>query len=174
MQQLSKLSKFFLYTAAVFCFIWLGSYLSRIFLHYYIFQGTHFELNSYITNENIAGVLQGQAPAVVITTIAYPAFFLLFLLFIITSKLSFRINGWLFISTALLFVTMPFEAVLMYKFDRPFLQAVFFGGKVDGWYLKDLIQKRFELFSSFPIIEILVVSAMIFFFMFRPLMKRSQ
>jgi hypothetical protein len=167
MEKLNKISKIFLFLFAASGAIWLGSYITRLSLFYQIFQPTEFILKDYVNDLNIAGIFQTLIAAVSINLIFYIVMIITFVLFIITSKLNLKYNGWLFISTVLILISLPFELYLM-LIDYKFVMIVF-NGNFDSKEVLDLVIKRFTVLSSFPIVEILSYFAVIYLFLFQPL-----
>lgn len=171
MQKLNKFSKIFLFIFAVGGVIWLGSYITRLTLFYRLFQEEQFALREYITEQNLFVILQILLSAVSINIIFYPLMITAFFLFVISSKLNLRQNGWLFISLLIVVITLPFELYLMiidYKIFILITNAVF-----NSKEAVNLIVKRFTVLGSFSIIEMLSFFSIIYLFMFQPLIKNT-
>lgn len=167
MNKLSKISKLFLYLFVASGVVWLGSYITRLSLFYQIFQPTKFALKEFITNQNLTGIFQTLIAAVSINHIFYLVMIVTFILFIITSKLNLKLNGWLFISTLLILISLPFELYLMLVDFK--LVMMVFNGNFESEEVLKLVIKRFTVLSSFPIVEILSYFAVIYLFLFQPL-----
>lgn len=172
MNKLSKISKIFLFLFVVSGAIWLGSYITRLSLFYQIFQPEEFALKEFVSDQNIAGIFQTLIAAVSINLIFYLVMIIAFVLFLITSKLSLKLNGWLFISTVLIFISLPFELDLM-LIDYKLVMMVF-NGNFDSKEILNLVVKRFTVLSSFPIVEILSYFAVIYLFLFQPLKSTNR
>lgn len=172
MNKLSKISKIFLFLFVVSGAIWLGSYITRLSLFYQIFQPEEFALKEFVSDQNIAGIFQTLIAAVSINLIFYLVLIIAFVLFLITSKLSLKLNGWLFISTVLIFISLPFELYLM-LIDYKLVMMVF-NGNFDSKEILNLVVKRFTVLSSFPIVEILSYFAVIYLFLFQPLKSTNR
>ena len=167
MNKLSKISKISLFLFVVSGAVWLGSYITRLSLFYQIFQPAEFLLKEFINDQNLTGIFQTLIAAVTINIIFYIVMIVTFILFILTSKLNLKQNGWLFISTVLIFISLPFELYLMvidYK-----LVIMVFNGNFNSQEVLKLVIKRFTVLSSFPIVEILSYFAVIYLFLFQPL-----
>lgn len=172
MQKLNKFSKIFLFIFAVGGVIWLGSYITRLTLFYRLFQEEQFALREYITEQNLFVILQILLSAVSINIIFYPLMITAFFLFVISSKLNLRQNGWLFISLLIVVITLPFELYLMiidYKIFILITNAVF-----NSKEAVNLIVKRFTVLGSFSIIEMLSFFSILYLFMFQPLTKNTN
>jgi hypothetical protein len=167
MNKLSKIAKIFLFLFVASGAIWLGSYITRLSLFYQIFQPSEFVLKEFVTNQNIAGIFQTLIAGVSINLIFYIVMIISFVLFLFTSKLNLKLNGWLFISTVLIFVSLPFELYLM-LIDYKLVMMVL-NDNIDSQEVLNLVVKRFAVLSSFPIVEILSYFAVIYLFLFQPL-----
>lgn len=172
MQKLNKFSKIFLFLFGVGGVIWLGSYITRLTLFYRLFQEEQLVLREYITEQNLFVILQILMSAISINMIFYPLMTIAFFLFVISSKLNLRQNGWLFISLVIIVITLPFEISLMiidYRILILITNDVFNSNEATN-----LIVKRFTVFSSFSIIEILSFFSILYLFMFQPLTKNTN
>jgi len=172
MENLSKLAKFFLFLTIVAFAMWFGSYITRITLSLQLFHGTHFELKDIVLKSNFDSIVLTLAPAIAISVISYFSLIVFYLLFVFTSKLKMKLNGWLFISTILILTTAPFELFLIFKYDKPFVDTAFWGSANAQFYLQ-LIIDRFSKLGSFPIIEIFSFLAVAYLFLFRPFRKKA-
>ena len=170
MKNLNKFSSYILYITCLSGAIWLGSYITRLYVTYRLFQEKDFVLKGYITPQNLDGILSTLLPAFWITLVAYSVFFIFFILFLVTAKLSLKNNGWLFIITVIIFLTFPFEAYLMsidYKVVGLLTSDAFNSAEV-----LNFIIERFKVFSSFPVIEIFCYFAVIYLIIFQLLTKK--
>lgn len=169
MKNLSKFSRLLLFIACLSGSLWLGSYMTRLFITYRLFEDTDFILKPYYNTTNLSEVLLTLFPAFMSTLILYSIFVIFFVLFLIVTKPNLKQNGWLFIITLLVLVTFPFEVYLMnidYKIILLINSDSFNPNEVI-----ELIKDRFKVFSSFPVIEIFCYFAVIFLIIFRPLTK---
>ncbi len=167
MKNLKTLPKILLFFVVLSGALWLGSYFTRLIISYQVFEGTDFTLRNYVNDQNLAGILKSFQPAVISTLILYYIFIISYILFIITSKISLKENGWLFIISIIILLTLPFEIYLStidYKMIV-LLNTINFNPKD----VLDLVIQRFKIFSSFPVIEIFCFGAIVFFFLFQPL-----
>ena len=151
--------------------IWLGVYILRMFISYVLFD---VDMNLVINPDmqNINGYLLAFTPAVNTTFIVYAIFITTFTLFVITSKISLKENGWLFIITLIVYITLPYEVYLM-TIDYKIILQLDFAAAVDSNYIISLIRDRFENLSSFPVIIILSYCSAYFFLIFKPLMRKK-
>lgn len=167
MNDLNKASKVSLFIFVVSGIIWLGSYITRLSMLYQLFQPNTLVLKDSIKINELNSLFQIIGTAIGLSIGSYIIMILAFSLFLFLSKIKFKSNGWLFISAVLIFLTMPFEIYLMsidYKIIIIMTQESFAPDSVLA-----LVVKRFNILSSFPIIEILSYIAVIYLFIFQPL-----
>jgi hypothetical protein len=89
-----------------------------------------------------------------------------FTIFLLTSDFKLKENGWLFIIAAIIYITLPFEAILLindYKLVVLFLNEQFGSEKVI-----ELITDRQYRLNSFPIILILSYLSIPYLLIFKP------
>lgn len=170
MRNLNKSAKTFLYIFVLSGILWLGAYLLKLFLLYYLFEEKNFVLKHYLNAQNLPGILSSYLPLFATPMVLFIVFLLFFILFLFTSKINLKENGWLFISSVLIFITCPFEIYLM-TIDYKIFYLLNSGKFITGDIIQ-LIIKRFTVFSSFPIIEVVCYAAVIFLFLFQPFKKK--
>jgi hypothetical protein len=149
----------------------MGSYLLRMILSYQLFNETITSYRGFIKDQNLGGILSALNPAVITTIILFAVFLVFYFLFLVTSGLNLRKNGWLFIITILVVVTAPFEIYLM-TFDFQIYSKVS-SGIFQNSEIITLLMKRLKNLSSFPFIEILSYCAVIFLAVFKPLTRED-
>ena len=172
MTNLNKTSKIFAFLALITCSLWIGAYLSRLFLTYQLFVAEDLSLKSYINSANLAGILTTLLPSVTSTFVLYICFILSFALFLIVSKIKLRNNGWLFIITVIILITLPFEIYLM-TLDY----SIIFQLNSGIYNTSDIISlfvRRIKVLGSFSLIEIFCYLSFYYFLLFRPLTKDSN
>ena len=172
MEKISKLSKVFSSLALLSGALWLGAYIERLFITFMLFKKEGLILKDYVNDNNLPGILTTISPAVLLTFIFYIVLIICFTLFLIISKISFKRNGWLFIITILIYITLPFEAYLM-TFDYKMIVEILSGGQNSG-YLLGLIIDRSRLLSGFPVIIIFTYLAIPFFLVFKPFTLKTK
>lgn len=172
MQKLNKISSSFLYICFLSGILWLGGYICRLMVTYQLFEAKDFILKQYVNDQNLYGILYTISSAVTFTFIMFIAFIITFVLFLLTSKLSLKENGWLFVITLILIVTAPFEIYLM-TIDYKIISKVFFSIFNEKEIL-GLFIKRFKVLSSFSLIEIFSYFIIIFLYLFQPLKMKQK
>ncbi len=166
MEKISKLSKVFSSVALLSGGLWLGAYIERLFITFMLFKKEGLILKDFVNDSNLSGILTTISPSVLITFIFYVILFISFTLFLLISKISLKQNGWLFIITLLIYITLPFEAYLM-TFDYKMILEIISGAQ-NSSYLLGLTIDRFRLLSGFPVIIIFSYLSIPFFIVFKP------
>jgi hypothetical protein len=171
MKSNSTLSKIFAVLSLMAASIWVGSYLSRLFVVYNLFEGQDLVLQKYITNENINGILLSLLPSILVHFIAFIVMILSALLFYFTNKVNLRFNGWLFIILIAVIVTVPFEIYLMTIDYR--IITMLNGTSFNSATVIELLKDRIQNLSSYPIVAILTYLSFYYFIVFQPLIKKE-
>lgn len=172
MKEQNLLNKIFAFLAMLSGSIWLGSYAERMIISYQLFD-IDMNMMPYLNQQNISGILVTISPAVNTTFIFYIFFIFAFTIFLFSSKISLRENGWLFIIAVIVYSTLPFEAYLL-TIDYKIISALNFSDVIDAEYVISLIKDRFTTLSSFPIIIFLSYCSLIYFLFFKPFTKKIQ
>lgn len=172
MQKISTVSKVLAVLSLMSASIWIGSYLSRLFLVYQIFEGPDLILKSYVNDANVEGILISIMPALVVHLVAFIFMIMTSILFIATSKLNLRNNGWLFIILVAILITLPFEIYLMIIDLKIILmlQSTSFDSNAILFLLRD----RIKVLSSYSIVAILTYLSFYYFIVFQPLTKKEK
>lgn len=165
----TKVAKSFLFIAILSGSLWTGAYLMRLFLFYWLFEPEDFILKSYINNENMGAIVYSLLPAVTTTMILYVLFITSFILFILITKQKFKENGWLFISTIIILITLPFEAYLM-TIDIK-LTELLLSGTYSSETIIALIRERFTVFGNFSLVELFSYFSLFYLMLFQPFTK---
>ena len=171
MKNISILSKIFAVLALISAAIWVGSYLSRLFLVYQLFEGPDLILRGYINNENINGILFSIYPSFVLHFAAFIIMFITTVLFYLTSKINLRFNGWLFIVLLAIIITTPFEIYLM-LIDYKVIMMLY-SNSFDSNTVINLLRNRIKDLSSYSIVAILTYLSFYYFIVFQPLTKKD-
>lgn len=171
MKNISILSKIFAVLALISAAIWVGSYLSRLFLVYQLFEGPDLILRGYINNENINGILFSIYPSFVLHFAAFIIMFITTVLFYLTSKINLRFNGWLFIILIAIIITTPFEIYLM-LIDYQVIMMLY-SNSFDSNTVINLLRNRIKDLSSYSIVAILTYLSFYYFIVFQPLTKKD-
>ncbi|MGE5798436.1 MAG: hypothetical protein ACM34O_04295 [Ignavibacteria bacterium] len=173
MKSLGLLSKTFLFTSILLGSLWMGGYLLRLVVFYQLFEAEEFVLRSFLNIENLPGIFMILRSAVAMTLILFPLFILSYISFLFSSKINLKQNGWLFIITILIFITLPFEIYLM-TIDYDIVFKINYSSfRTDD--VLNLVIKRFKVLSSFPIIELICYFSVIYLMIFQPLkIKKAE
>jgi MFS superfamily sulfate permease-like transporter len=152
--------------------VWIGSYLVRLFSVYQLFEGTDLSLKSYYLNQNMEGILNSFLPIILTPFISYALMIVTFSLFIMTSKINLRLNGWLFIILIAAVITLPFELYLMTIDYKTIIHLM--SANINSDQIINLLRERIKALSSFPIVIVLIYFSFFYFLLFRPLTKSSE
>jgi hypothetical protein len=166
MNNLKKVPKIFLYISVLSGALWLGSYFSKLLVFYQFFEPKDFILKPSLNEQKLHDILVQINPIITLTLVLYLIFIISFFLFVTTSKVSLKRNGWLFITTVIIFLTFPFELYLItidYKIINSILSNNFNSMQIIG-----LIVDRFKVLSSFPVIELFCYFAVVYLIIFKP------
>ena len=107
-----------------------------------------------------------MSPLIILTSVTYLLMIISFTVFLFASDFKLKENGWLFIIAAVIYITLPFEAILLindYKLIVLFIDKQFGSEKV-----LELITDRQYRFNSFPIMQILSYLSIPYLLIFKP------
>ena len=167
LRELKLPAKLALYICFLTGILWLGSYVARLTLIYQLFQGNDFTLKSVFNNQNLPGVFITLNSAAILTAILYTIFIVTFVIFLISSHINLKENGWLLVATIIINLTIPFEVILMRNDYRIF--SLIQSGNIDPNQILVYTVDRFKILGSFPIIEVLCYFSIIYLILFKPL-----
>ena len=171
MKKENKLSSVFSFIAMTSGSIWFGAYIARLLTIQQMFEPVDITLKSYLNSGNLPAVFQTIYPLVNLTFFSYLIFILSFTMFIFTTNLKFKQNGWLLIISMIIFLTLPFELIhLMIDFK---LIVLHINEQFAADQILLLIKERISLLSSFPIILLLSYLSIPFFLIVKPFTKDS-
>ncbi len=172
MYNLSKTSKIFLLLTTLSGSLWMGAYFARLLVFYQLFEPKELILRPAFNEQNLHAVLIVLNSLIILAVVLYLIFIITYFIFITISKVSLKQNGWLFIVTAIIFLTLPFELYLI-SFDYKIISSVL-TGNFSPVQIINIITKRFEVLSSFPVIELFCYFSIIYFILFQPLTKKNS
>jgi hypothetical protein len=166
MKKNNKFSSVFGYLALVSGSIWFGAYVARLLATYKMFEETEPVLKGFLDSTNLPAVVEVMSPLIILTSVTYLLMIISFTVFLFTSDFKLKENGWLFIIAAVIYITLPFEAILLindYKLIVLFINEQFSSEKVIA-----LITDRQYRLNSFPIIQILSYLSIPYLLIFKP------
>jgi hypothetical protein len=172
MKTIPTIAKFFAFIAFSTGSIWLGSYLVRLLSVYQFFEGQDLALKSYYSSRNLDGILISFLPIILTPFISFVVTIMAFILFIITSKINLRENGWLFIILIAVLITLPFELYLMTIDYKTIIQLM--SSQINSNQIISLFRERIKVLSSFPIVIVLTYFSFFYFIIFKPLTKSAK
>lgn len=165
----TKTTKIFAYLSLVFGSLWIGSYASRMLFSYQLFERKDFVLRTIFNEANLKVIMQVLYPVIILQITLYILFLVSFLVFSLTSKINVKNNGWFFIIIVIILATLPLELYLT-TIDFRIVSEIYSNSFSVNEIIR-LIVKRFKVFGSFSIIEILLYCAGYYFVLFKPLKK---
>jgi len=167
MKKLKTVPKIFAFIAIVSGALWLGSYLVRLIVSYNLFLENDFVLKEFVKQENLQAVLLSIAPTIVLSFFLYIVFIAGYTIFLFSSSISLKKNGWLFIISAIIYLTLPFESYLMVDIDYKLIMAFISGINDANSFLSFMID-RIKVLGSFPILLIWCYITIPYLLVFRP------
>jgi len=175
MKNLNFFSKIILSISLASGALWLGSYTTKLFAFFNLFetnQSNLLILKSNLINVDLKPLIYELMPVISLSLISYLVFLLFSFLFLLISKINLKENGWLFISLMIVIICLPFEFALSLK-DYKLLRMIF-----DNYQnvpeMIELIKTRITMLSSFPIISLVLHYSIFFLFVFKPLTKKNK
>jgi hypothetical protein len=167
MKKQSFISKLFVSVTISSGAIWFGSYISKLFTIYNLFEPKDLALKASFESESIGYLLAELLPVFVTPFTAYIVMIVFFLLAVSVSKVNIKKEGWLFISIMLVLITLPFEIYLM-LIDYRVISSLL-SNSYNNEYILELLRDRITSLSGFPIILLLCYLSIIFLIVFKPL-----
>jgi hypothetical protein len=152
--------------------IWLGAYVARLLTTYQLFEAEDLTLKEYITQNNITAIFHSTYPIVNLTIFTYLVMLISFTIYLVFSELKLKENGWLFITALIIYLTLPFEFILMLIDYNLFV--LFMKEEFTSELILPLIVNRITKLGSFPIILLLSYISIPYFIIFKPFTKKPK
>jgi hypothetical protein len=152
--------------------IWLGTYFAKLLTVYYVFEGPELILRDYINQQNMDALVRILLPLHSLQLISYIVFVVIFIMFLLVSKISIKYNGWLFIIIMIILVTLPFEIYLMI-IDYKFVQSIM-SNNFNPTQLIELLRERIKVLSSYPLVALFSYISIFYFIVFQPFTKINK
>lgn len=174
MKNLTLISKILLTIALASGTLWLGSYTTKLFELYHLFevdQTNVLVLKSNLKNVDLRPVLFELLPVLSFSLVSYAFFIVFSTLFLLSSKISLKNNGWLFISLMIVIICLPFEIVLSLK-DYKIINMIL-SNQDSVNEMIEIIKSRITIFSPFPIVSLILHYSIFVLFVFKPLTKKN-
>jgi hypothetical protein len=162
----TKIYLFLLILASLF---WLGGSIYRAIIAYTLFEPFSLIVKSQITYDILRQTLKLIGNINVYVLISYPIVLLTFVLFVRSTRVSLKKEGWLFMITMILVLFFPIEIYLSYL-DINFTLMVLFSNFDTNLALSLLIQ-RISALGGLPAIGSLCYFTSIWLAIFQPLKK---
>jgi len=171
MKRLTLTSKILLLLTICFFSVWLGGYIARLIAVYPLFDPIELTVKLLYVS-HLEPVFYTLLPLIILNLISFTCFLITFFLFLFTSKLNLKINGWLFIIFLIIVITAPFEIYLS-AIDFKIVKAIL-NNISDVNPILDMVKERMVKLSSFSLIEVFSYLAVIFLALFQPLTKKNE
>jgi hypothetical protein len=172
MKKQSIISKGILFLTVTSLILWLGSYIIRNIVIYQLFEPINLDLRSIYNEQNLIAVFNIILPLITFNLVTYISFILFFIMFLLSTKIRLKNEGWLFISTIIILITMPFETYLSVYDYKIANMIVRHNAIVTD--IVNLIRERITKLSSFSFIEFFSYLAIVFLTLFKPFRKVNE
>lgn len=160
------------FLATISFILWLGSYVTRHIIIYQLFEPINLDLRALYNIQSLQSVFNTVLPAIVLNLISYFSFLMFFIIYLFSSKVNLKREGWLFLIVAIIAVTMPFEIYLS-TIDYKIVQNLY-SASVDTNIVLNLIRERLTKLSSFSLIEIFSFIAVVYLSISKPLKSKNE
>ncbi len=165
----TKLLLFILILSTIF---WLGGTIYRAIIAYTLFEPFSLIVKSDISYDILRQTLKLIGNINVYILISYPIVLVTFFLFLKSSKVILKKEGWLFMIMMILILFFPVESYLIYL-DINFTYMVLFFDFDTNLALSLLIQ-RIAALGGLPLIGSLCYFTSIYFAIFQPLRRNDS
>ena len=172
MKKQSIISKIILFLTITSFILWLGSYIIRNIVIYQLFEPLNLDLKSIYNEQNLNAVFNIILPLITFNLVTYISFILFFIIFLSSARISLKNEGWLFISTMIILITLPFEGYLSF-YDYKIVNFIVYHN-TNVMDIINLIRERITKLSSFSFIEFFSYLAIIFLTLFKPFRKLNE
>ncbi|PKL82847.1 MAG: hypothetical protein CVV24_07970 [Ignavibacteriae bacterium HGW-Ignavibacteriae-3] len=172
MEKLSQTARIFLFLTLLSLALFLGSYLTRQTVVYQLFEVNGIDLKTMFNGQNLPAVFSVMVPAIILNLLTYYVFLISFIIFLITSGIKLKYEGWLFAILLIVALTAPFEIYLSTIDFQLIQQIISDPSQVE--VILNLVKERVSDLSSFPLIMLISSAVIIFLTVFRPLRKTYE
>ena len=173
MENLSKISKTFLYVSVISFAIFLGSYVVKLSLINQFFYAQNLSLKEIYQTDNLGLLLISYLPVISISTVTFILLYISFFFFLVFAKVSLKQNGWLFMVTLLLAITGLFETYLIVFVDFEVINEMM-KSPINSELILLLFKQRLSELGPFPLILVFCYLAIIYLALFKPLQKKNE
>jgi len=172
MKKQSVISKVILFLTITSFILWLGGYFVRNIVIYQFFEPLNLDLRTIYNEQNLNAVFNIILPLITFNLVTYVSFIIFFIMFLLSSNISLKNEGWLFISTMIILITLPFESYLSF-YDYKIVNFIV-RHNTDVMDTINLIRERITKLSSFSFIELFSYLVIIFLTLFKPFRKVNE
>lgn len=172
MNKKELIQKVLLFCTIICGFLWLGGTIFRGVIAYRLFESFSLIVRSNLTTESIIQTLLIIGGVTVYIISSYVLFLIFFYLFILTSKINLKNNGWLFMIVMIVTLFIPVE-VFTFIIDVKFVLLVYTPNFDPNLGLSLLIQ-RIAALNGLPAIAIFSYFTAIFLAILQPLKRTDE
>jgi ABC-type cobalamin transport system permease subunit len=165
----SKIAVFVLAVGAIF---WLGGINIRAIIGNELLEPGTLNLRQGLPLDAERTLFDLLARSSILTIISYVVVFMSSIIYLVTTSLKFKENGWLLMVAILFYVFTPVEIYTTYL-DTKSLHLWFFSSP-SLQELRELFVKRIGALSGLPVIALLCYYTIIGLIVWRPLKKKSR
>lgn len=173
MQNLNKFSKTFLFISVASFAIFIGSYVVKLSMLNQLFQPENLLLKYVFVDKDLTPMFEILIPVFSITVVSFLLLTIASIVFLVSSKISLKENGWLFISFLIFVITAIFEWVLIIRYDLEFVSVVM-SNNFDQNMIIDLLRNRVTDFGPFPLILVFSYMVIVYLCLFKPLKSNYE
>lgn len=173
MQNLNKFSKTFLFISVASFAIFIGSYVVKLSMLNQLFQPENLLLKYVFVDKDLTPMFEILIPVFSITVVSFLLLTIASIVILVSSKISLKENGWLFISFLIFVITAIFEWVLIIRYDLEFLSVVM-SNNFDQNMIIDLLRNRVTDFGPFPLILVFSYMVIVYLCLFKPLKSNYE
>lgn len=167
-----QLNQLITYLLSLIFVLWLGIYTARLLVTYQLFEPVDLSLRNLFINFDLNPIFNSFYPLIISSIVLYLTLIILFILYLVTTDLKIKENGWLLIIALIIFVTCPFELFLVYK-DLKLINTILEIPNINFNIILTQIRDRLTILSNFSVIEVFSYFIIIYLVIFKPLQKRK-
>lgn len=164
------LTKFYLVVILLSAAVWFGSLILKNIETHTLLQFGTIEISPSLTPETERDSYRSLAEYSVITLVSYPVVLASVILFSITTRRSFKQEGWLLMSAILFLMFVPLE-IYCFWYDWKIIGLVYWGNWTLEEFRKAFIQ-RLTLMAGLPFVAQLCYYTIPILVIFKPLKKQ--
>lgn len=168
----TTVSKIPLFVLAVGAIFWLGGINIRAIMGNELLEPGTLNLRQGLPLDAERTLFDLLARSSILTIISYVVVFMSSIIYLVTTSLKFKENGWLLMVAILFYIFTPVEIYTTYLDSKSVLLWFFSSPSLEE--LRELFVKRIGALSGLPVIALLCYYTIIGLIVWRPLTKKSR